>query len=258
MLNTSQNVFLIVVWVVLSITYLVLLNRFWAPGRRRVHNDVIGWQISILGTVYAVMVGFMLYAVWANYQTAETNANGEANALVNLFRCADGLPAAQRDTLDIAAVNYANAVITKEWLAMSHEEVPQAARPFITQMWAVLTQTPAQNYSQQVSLHQGMAELSSLTEHRRVRILQSETSMPTILWAVLVIGGVITIGASGLIGTENLALHFTLMIAISLLISLALIAIADIDRSFQGGVHINPTAFVRAQEIMLSPATIPH
>ena len=142
MLNTSQNVFLIVVWVVLSITYLVLLNRFWAPGRRRVHNDVIGWQISILGTVYAVMVGFMLYAVWANYQTAETNANGEANALVNLFRCADGLPAAQRDTLNIAAVNYANAVITKEWLAMSHEEVPQAARPFITQMWTVLTQTP--------------------------------------------------------------------------------------------------------------------
>ena len=103
-----------------------------------------------------------------------------------------------------------------------------------------------------------MAELSSLTEHRRVRILQSETSMPMILWTVLVIGGVITIGASGLIGTENVALHFTLMIAISLLISLALIAIADIDRSFQGGVHIRPTAFVRAQEIMLSPATIPH
>ena len=61
---------------------------------RSVHNDVIGWQIAILGTIYAVMIGFMLYAVWNNFQTAETNANNEANDLVNLYRAADGLPQA--------------------------------------------------------------------------------------------------------------------------------------------------------------------
>lgn len=255
MLNTSQNIYLVIVWVTISVTYLLLLNRLWNPHRRQPHNDVIGWQISILGTVYAVMIGFMLYAVWANYQKAETNVNGEANALINLFRSADGLPPAQRSAIEIAAVNYGTAVVAQEWPEMTRDQVPHAAKPFIVQLWSLLTQTQAQNYSQQVSLHQAMQELSTLTEHRRIRTLDSESGMPTILWTVLVIGGIITIASCGLIGTENIALHFTLIIAISLLISLSLVAIADIDRAFQGGVHVSSEAFVRAQATMLGSKT---
>lgn len=257
MLDTAQNIFLIVVWVVLSITFSVLLNRVWAPARRRAHNDIIGWQISILGTVYAVMIGFMLYAVWANFQTAETNVDNEANALVNLFRTADGLPAAQRDAIHIAAANYGNAVLNQEWPTMSQDLEPREGRPFIMQLWSITTTTPTQNYSQMVSLHQAMSELSDLTKHRRIRILESRTGMPTILWTVLVIGGMITIAACCLIGSENVALHYTLILALSLLISLALVAIADIDRSFQGGVHVSSYAFVRAQQTMMHPAIIP-
>jgi hypothetical protein len=256
-LDTAQNIFLIVVWVTLSITFSVLLNQVWPSARRRAHNDVIGWQISILGVIYAVMVGFMLYAVWGNFQTAETNIDNEANALVNLFRTADGLPAAQRDAIQIAASNYASAVLNQEWATMNLDRAPDEGKPFIMQLWAITTQTPAQNYSQQVSLQQAMHELSNLTEHRRIRILESRSQMPTILWAVLVIGGMITIGSCCLIGSENAPLHYTLILALSLLISMALIAIADIDRPFQGGVHVNPYPFVRAETTMRTPSTVP-
>ncbi|MES2223028.1 MAG: DUF4239 domain-containing protein [Acidobacteriota bacterium] len=250
LLNTDQNIYLVVLWVFLSITCLVLLNRIWAPSRRRVHNDVIGWQISIIGTIYAVMVGFMLYAVWANYQAAETNANSEANALINLFRSADGLAQPQRDQIQQAARHYADIVITQEWPEMDNLQVPLAGKQYIMQLWAVMTHTAATSSSEQTSLNEAMLQLSNLTEHRRVRILESETKMPTILWAVLVAGGVIVITSSCLIGSENLTLHFVLILALSLLVSMALVAIADIDQSFQGGVHISPIAFVRAQESM--------
>ena len=171
MLDTGQNTYLVVVWVFLSVTFLILLNYFWPAARRRVHNDVIGWQISILGTIYAVMIGFMLYAVWANFQTAETNVDNEANALVNLFRSADGLPEPQRDAIQISAANYANTVLNDEWPTMTRDKPPHAGQLYIMQLWATVTHTPAQNYSQLASLHQAMQELSNLTEHRRVRIL---------------------------------------------------------------------------------------
>ncbi len=257
MLNTAQNIFLIAVWVALSICCLLLLNRFWAPSRRRVHNDVIGWQISILGTIYAVMIGFMLYAVWANFQTAETNVDNEANALVNLFRTADGLPDAQRSAIQIAAANYADTVLTKEWPTMSRGEAAHSGQLFIMQLWATTTHTPTQTASQQTCLQQAMAELSHLTEHRRVRLLESRTAMPTVLWIVLVLGGVITIAACCLIGSENVALHFSLIFALSLLISMALVAIADIDRPFQGSVYVSPHAFDRAQQTMMNVGTVP-
>jgi hypothetical protein len=257
LLNAAQNSFLIAVWVTLSITCLLLLNRFWAPARRRAHNDVIGWQISILGTIYAVMIGFMLYAVWANFQTAETNADNEANALVNLFRTADGLPEAQRSAIQIAAANYADEVLTKEWVTMSRGDLAHSGQLFIMQLWAVTTHTPVQTPSQQISLAQAMTELSQLTEHRRVRLLESRSKMPTVLWTVLVIGGIITIGSCCLIGSENTGLHFSLILALSLLISMALVAISDIDRPFQGAVHVSRYAFLKAQGTMLTPEAIP-
>jgi hypothetical protein len=256
-LDTAQNSVLIAIWVALSMAYLVLLNHFWPSERRRIHNDVIGWQISILGTIYAVMIGFMLYAVWANFQTADTNASNEANSLVNLFRTADGLPPAQRDGLKIAAVNYANVVIANEWPTMSRDGVAHAGHAFVDRMWRIAVQTQTSTYTQQASLAQTMNELSDMTKHRRIRILESKTKMPPILWIVLVIGGVITIGSSCLIGTENFPLQFCLIFALSLLISMALVAIGDIDRPFQGSVHVSPYAFVRAQQTMLNPGSTP-
>jgi hypothetical protein len=252
-LGTAQDAYLVVVWITLSVACLVLLNSVWHPSKRRVHNDVIGWQVTILGTIYAVMIGFMLLTVWSNLQDAEKNADNEANSLVNLFRTADGLPAAQRNALQIAAANYCNAVLTREWLTMSRDGDPNAAQPFMMQMWKILTHTPDGGRGQQASVEQAMNELSDLTRHRRVRILEARSQMPTILWAVLVVGGVVTIASCCMIGSENAKLHLALILAISLLISFSLIAILDIDRPFQGSVHVSSEAFVRAQHSILHP-----
>ena len=258
LLNTDQNIYLVMLWITLSITCLVMLNTFWEPSRRSVHNDVIGWQIAILGTIYAVMIGFMLYAVWNNFQTAETNANNEANNLVNLYRAADGLQEPQRDLIQQTARAYATQVIAQEWPTMRHDKSRKgveryAGQRYVMKLWFTITQTPTANLEQQASLRQVMIELSSMTEHRRIRLLESRTKMPDILWGVLVMGGIVTIASSCLIGSENVPLHFVLIIALSLLISLALVAIGDIDRPFQGSVHVAPTAFQQAEDTMMSP-----
>ena len=258
LLNVGQNVYIIVLWITLSITCLVMLNTFWEPSRRSVQNDVIGWQIAILGTIYAVMIGFMLYAVWNNFQTAETNANNEANNLVNLYRAADGLQEPQRDLIQQTARAYATQVIAQEWPTMRHDQSGKgveryAGQRYVMKLWSTITQTPTANLEQQATLRQVMIELSSMTEHRRIRLLESRTKMPDILWGVLVMGGIVTIASSCLIGSENVPLHFVLIIALSLLISLALVAIGDIDRPFQGSVHVAPTAFQQAEDTMMSP-----
>ena len=128
-----------------------------------------------------------------------------------------------------------------------------AGQRYVIKLWSTTTQAPAANLEQQASLRQVMIELSSMTEHRRIRLLESRTKMPSILWGVLVMGGIITIASSCLIGSENVPLHFVLIIALSLLISLALVAIGDIDRPFQGSVHVSPSAFLRAQDTILHP-----
>jgi len=95
-LTTFGNVIVLLACPLVALMFLWLLGRFWPASQRRNHNDMIGWQVTVLGTTYAVIMGFMLYAVWTSFKDADINAEAGANNLVSIFRLAEGLPAAPR------------------------------------------------------------------------------------------------------------------------------------------------------------------
>ena len=76
---------MVVAVVGLSVVLFGVMDRVWAWDKRYQHNDVTGWQLGILGTTYAVILGFMLYAVWTDFDRATQNVEMEANSLTNLF-----------------------------------------------------------------------------------------------------------------------------------------------------------------------------
>lgn len=247
MLTTLQDVLLVLASIALALGFLWLLKRFWPSSQRRDHNDIIGWQVSVLGTTYAVIIGFMLYAVWTTLQSAEINADGEANCLVNVFRLADGLPTEQRVQVHKLARQYADVVIEQEWPAMLKGNLHPSGHGVIQQLWTTVLQTKPNTFPEQTSMNLTLSEISSMTEHRRLRELQSQTHLPGILWMVLLLGGIITTLSSCLFGTDNFKLHCVQVFSLALLLSLALVAVADIDRPYQGAVHVNPTGFERAR-----------
>jgi hypothetical protein len=226
----------------------------WTREHRKTHNDLIGWQLSILGTTYAVIMGFMLYAVWNNFGLAEVNADTEANALVNVYRLADGLPETQRNLLKQAARDYADTVVNKDWPAMaSGYEGTLASHDFDRRMWQILMSVKAASPTEITAEDHALYELSSMAEHRRLRQLQGVSRLPGVLWFVLIAGGALSIMSSCMFGSQSSWLHSLQVFAFSLLVALTLIAIADIDRPYQGSVHVADTPFRRAQMHMNEP-----
>jgi hypothetical protein len=110
MLSLTQNILIVVLTIGASLLFMVGLNRLWPVANRHTQNDLVGWQLSVLGTTYAVTLGFMLYTGWTNFSTASLNAEMEANALRNIYRLAQGLPQQQAQIQALARA-YANAVI---------------------------------------------------------------------------------------------------------------------------------------------------
>lgn len=230
-----------------ALLFLWVLNRFWPSSQRHVHNDIIGWQVCILSTIYAVMMGFMLFAVWSRYLTADVNAEAEANCLVSVFRLADGLPAEQREQVHRLARQYADIVIEQEWPSMHTGSLSSSGNKTIQQLWEAVLQSKADTMGEQASMSQALAEISTMTEHRRVRQHDSQANLPEVLWMVLILGGVITMLTSCLFGVENFRLHCVQVASLALLIALILVAIAEIDHPFQGTVHLYPNGFERAR-----------
>jgi hypothetical protein len=229
------------------------VNHYWPAERRRAHNDLIGWQLSVLGTTYAVIVGFMLYTVWIDFGAAELNTDAEANSLVNVYRLSDGLPPQQRARLKALARAYGDAVVDHEWGEMAVNTMPGESREITRQMWLILMSTKGASATEITAEDHALYELSALAGYRRIRLVESASRLPGVLWFVLLIGGAVTVASTCMFGASNGALHVIQVSAFALLISLVLVAIADINRPFQGSVHVSDFAFRRAQTDMKDP-----
>jgi hypothetical protein len=249
LLSILQDILIVLATIAGSLAFWWFVRRVWPPERRRLHNEITGWQISVLGTTYAVIIGFMMFAAWTDFRTADQNAVAEASCLINLYWASSGLPATQRVEIRKLATDYANAMIVDEWPAMNRSFLSPTGSLIVEELWETASQPQPLSAFEQVSLEQTMTELSNITQHRRIRQLQSQSRLPSVLWTVLIVGAVITIMSSCLFGSEYPALHMLQVVTLALMLSLALVAVADINRPFQGAVHVRPTGFENAQRV---------
>ncbi len=253
MLTLGQDVLTLFLIMAASLGFMAGLNRIWPCERRNVQNDLIGWQLNMLGTTYAVILGFMLYTVWTDFGAADLNTDLEASALRNVYRLAEGLPSVQRARLETLARGYADAAIHRDWPEMARGEVPEQTQEINEEMWKTLMSVKTASPSEILAEDHALSELSELTTHRRTRLLQSVTQLPTILWCVLFVGGVLTIVSVCMFGSSNFKFHALQVFFITLLITLAMLAIADINQPFRGWVCVSSYPFERAQLNMQAP-----
>jgi hypothetical protein len=253
MLSILKYVVIVASIIAACLGFWLALRRYWPATQRREHNDIIGWQFSILGTTYAVILAFMLWNVWNSFQIAQTNAEVEANSLVDLYRLAPGLPPEQASQVRTLTREYARIAVAEEWPAMAQEAFSPNGFSITQKLWETLVKKYPEDCAQQTTTTQAFAALTNMTEHRRLRQLESRTKLPGILWAVLIVGALVVFGSACLFACHNFALHFVQVFVLALLLSLVLVAIAQIDRPFQGPLHVQPDAFVFALQTFDQP-----
>ncbi len=228
----------------------LLLERVWPAVKRRPNNELLAWQLQVFGGVYAIILGFMLYTVWNDFQAAKGNVGAEANALVNVSRLSAGLPEEQRVVMKTAARAYAVSMIRTEWPAMEQSSLPRESHVLIEQMWTTLETVRPDGSTQATLLDHALTELASLTEHRRVREVGVFDRLPAILWLVLLSGAGMVVAWSCCFGAMNRGVHAALVGSLAFLLTLMLLTIAAIDRPFQGSLRVPVEAFVRAAQTL--------
>lgn len=250
MFSFRQDIAILLSTLVAALAFMGLLNRLWPQEKRSVNNDLIGWQLTIIGTTYAVILGFMLYTVWTSFGEAQVNVNAEANALRDLYRTAGALPDPQRSLLRQQARAYAQSVLASDWPQMARGQVPEASHAIDEAMWKTAMTIKVDSPTNALFADHVLTQLSALTAHRRTRMLQTVYKLPAIFWAVLIAGDFLTIVSAATFGARNTFLHAFQVTTLTLLLTLVLLAIGDVNLPFQGWVHVDNYAFLRAQTYM--------
>jgi hypothetical protein len=230
---------------------LALVQRLVPTEVRKKHNDVAGFIYAVLGVIYAVLLALVVIAVWEEFDAAKDTAEQEANALAEIFWLAHGLPEPERHHVQELARSYAEEVVDEEWPLMEQGRAPLMEHTRATPRgWVLIDDIRAtlQGYephtvAEQELYSEGLDQVQRLADARRMRLVAAQEGIPTVLWVVLVFGGVAVVGFTYLFGMDNTWAHALMVVSLAGVIALVLFTIGAMEDPFSGGARVGPEGF---------------
>ena len=219
------------------------MQRLVPPVRRREQNDVAGFIFAVLGVAYAVLLAFVVIAVWQDYKTAQADVESEAHELAGVYFLASRLPEPDRTRIRDLIQTYVKVVVVEEWPMMERGQTSPRAESLVRQLRSKMLEFDPHTKGGEVLYERGLTQLHDATDARRTRLLEVREGIPDLLWVVLVLGAVITVCFTYLFGLRSNLAHALMVAALTLVICGILFTIGEFDHPFSGVAEIRPDAF---------------
>ncbi len=180
-----------------------------------------------------------MVVVWERFADAERDASREAAAVATIFRLSEGVDRQVQDNLRQSLVKYVSDVVGDEWRDMARGgESEDVQRSLGIVYRAILAYRPT-GAREAVLFNEILDNLDQVTEARRERLGLASGIVPPILWLVLSIGALLTIGFTFFFGTRNLRAQVLMTAMLAFLIFTVLFVTISIDHPYSGPVSVS-------------------
>jgi hypothetical protein len=230
---------------------LMLVYRLVPVEVRKSHNEVAGFIYAVIGVIYAVILALVVIATWEDFGRARVTVEDEANAAAEIFWYAHSLPEPEGRHVQELVRSYAEEVVEVEWPLMEQGRTPpmESTREtpsgwiLIDDIRATMQGLEPQTEADQEQFAEGLDQGEQLADARRMRLVAAEEGLPTVLWVVLISGGMGVVAFTYFYGLENIWAHMLMVVWLAGGITLVLFAIYSIEHPFSGGARVDPSAF---------------
>jgi hypothetical protein len=207
------------------------------------NHEVGGFLYNAVCVIYAVLMAFVVFAIWTNMDNTNSRIEGEANNLMNLYYDSRAYPDSIKKEIQSTIVDYVKRVINEEWKLLADGKTDDEAQKDFIKLNRIYLSIKSSDVSNNEVLAQSLRNMQELREYRRHRILSSRQNMPDILWLVLILSSIVLIAFTFFFSTKN-KWHLHVMTAFLVFVSvLVLYLIYVMDHPFVGTDAIKPDAF---------------
>lgn len=236
---------LIVVIETMSLLGLLLTRRFILP-RLHYHegaNDAVSGTVQAIGVFYGITVGLIAVAVWSTNSAASDLVSREASAIGGLYRDVNGYPSPLKEELHIKLRDYTEFVVKQDWPAQRAGKTSEGGMKILTdfqnEQFAFEPKTAGQTELHAEALH----AFNNLTDCRRLRVLAAGAGLSDVMWAVIWVGAVISIGVAYFFKLPDIKLHMILVALIAGFLAMVIFMIVINDKPFFGYVSVSPEPY---------------
>jgi hypothetical protein len=204
----------------------------------RRNNEVGGFKYQAVSAIYAVLLGFVVVAVWERFHEAEGHVTTEATGWTTLNRLSIGLPEEAASSVREAVLAYLELTIEREWPAMARgQALPEAGLALTEVTRRYLAIVDDGNRTQTV-VSKSIDLLTEISQARRARLGAMAGSVPRVLWFSLVAGSVIMVGFSFFLASENLFGQAVMTAMVAFTVTSLLYVAVLLDQPFAGPASI--------------------
>lgn len=210
----------------------------------RSHNEVTGFLFLAIASFYALLLSFIVLAVWDQLNETRGNVSKEGSSAIGLYRDIKYYPdTVESKKLMTAYLDFVYNVVDEEFPNMEHmklsRKTPEAFNKVFYEMERLNPKTPFQ-----IELVSEMfRHLNELATYRGLRLTAMETEISPPMWLPMIIGAIITLLCSILLDIENTRLHVGLNVMLAMFIGMFFFIIILLDHPFSGTQGIQPKSY---------------
>jgi hypothetical protein len=209
-------------------------------------------MITVTGTLFAVVLAFVIFAGFQTYDGARTGAQSEAAAVLDMARTAALFSPTARDQVRSDLVCYGRAVVSQEWPAMRHGQTSPVVEHWVGAYRGVVGQMDLSSPREQIGLQQFLDEAATRTAGRLQRIAEDTPAVPAPLWLALVFGGCMSVALQLAMADprERATIQALMVAGLASVVAASLLVIYFLDHPYQQIGGIQPTAMRQTLVLM--------
>ena len=112
-----------------------------------------------------------------------------------------------------------------------------------SQLWVAIKQIVPRNLQEQSLYGEILKDVNSMAQLRVKRRVIAQNDLPGVLWAVVVVGGLVAVGFTALFGHESLRGHIVLAGLLSFVVGGVIYVVVSLNYPFMGEISIRPDGY---------------
>jgi Protein of unknown function (DUF4239) len=225
----------------LGIVLIHPLMRRWIHGERQV-NDVVIFVAANYGLIYAVLLGLLTVATFQTTKDLQDHIANEASSLSTMYHSAEGYPEPMRGSFRAGLRDYTHYVIEKDWPAHRQAQIPNGGEHRLQAIRETLFAFEPEGKTQEVLHGEIIREFNAMNVSREQRLSAVSSSMPNVLWWVVIFGALVSIVFIWMLHME-FAPQILLGCLTALFLGVMTFLIYAMDHPLQGAVSVGPEPY---------------
>lgn len=214
------------------------------------NHEVGSFIFNAFGLIYAVLVAFVVYVTWSEYNDSQKNTDLEVIKLTNVYNFSNTLPDNVKQQTLVLLNEYINSVINEEWKELADMKHSENTTLKYKNLVTYLVTLNSDSLNNKFAYHEMLMQLDKAGECRKTRIFDSVNNIPSIMWFVLIFGALVTIIYTYFFFTKNLNHQFVMTSTLTVLNTMILYMIYVFDNPYRGYLKLKYSALIHLLDLI--------